>query len=130
MFKEIAHFNFTSFCGTDLNMLGIPLKAKENIVTNKWPQIWPEIRRKFGEVSEGSSEKSSEKGSEKSSEKIQRILELIFANNRISAALIAEKVGLTSRAVEKQLSKLKAMGIIERVGSAKAGHWKILIELN
>jgi ATP-dependent DNA helicase RecG len=37
-------------------------------------------------------------------------------------------LGLSSRAVEKQLSKLKDMGVIERIGPAKGGFWKINLE--
>jgi ATP-dependent DNA helicase RecG len=68
------------------------------------------------------SEKSSEKGSEKSSEKV---LALIAANRLISAAEIATGVGLTPRAVEKTLSKLKAAGRLKRIGPDKGGHWEV-----
>jgi predicted HTH transcriptional regulator len=34
------------------------------------------------------------------------------------------------RGIEDNLSKLKAKGIIERIGAAKGGYWKIKIALN
>jgi fido (protein-threonine AMPylation protein) len=72
------------------------------------------------------SEKSSEKnkkGSEKSSEKIMR---LIKANTQITIKELAEQIKLSTRAIEKNISKLKTENRIERIGSDKGGHWKII----
>jgi len=72
------------------------------------------------------SEKSSEKnkkGSEKSSEKIMR---LIKANTQITIKELAEQINLSTRAIEKNISKLKTENRIERIGSDKGGHWKII----
>jgi len=68
-------------------------------------------------------EKGSEKSTEKSSEKI---LALIQQEPAISARAIAEALGLSARAIEKQLSNLKLKGLITRIGSAKSGHWQAL----
>ncbi len=65
----------------------------------------------------------SEKSSEKSSEKI---LVEIRADNRVSAEKIARKLGISSRAVEKQIANLKAENKLKRIGSAKGGHWEII----
>jgi len=62
-------------------------------------------------------------GSEKSSEKI---LVLLQANPELAAREVATKLGLTSRAVEKQLAKLRLAGRIRRIGPAKGGHWEVL----
>jgi len=67
--------------------------------------------------------KSSEKGSEKSSEKI--INELIN-NKNITISDLSSKLGISTRAIEKQLDKLKQKGMIRRVGPAKGGHWEVL----
>ena len=61
--------------------------------------------------------------SEKSSEKIIR---LITNNHKITIAELSQKVGISSRAIEKQLSNLKQKKRIQRVGADKGGHWKIL----
>jgi len=53
-------------------------------------------------------------------------LELIFQDERLSAAGIAEKNSISPRAVEKQLAKLKEIGVIERIGSDKMGCWRIM----
>jgi ATP-dependent DNA helicase RecG len=62
-------------------------------------------------------------GSEKTSEKI---IALIQQNNTISAKEIAKEIGLTQRAVEKQIFTLKNKGILRRVGPDKGGHWEIV----
>jgi ATP-dependent DNA helicase RecG len=72
---------------------------------------------------EGGAEKSSEKSREKSSEKI---LNLVRQNPAVSAREIAEALGLTSRAVEKQLGKLKKEGRLKRIGPDKGGHWEVV----
>jgi ATP-dependent DNA helicase RecG len=69
-----------------------------------------------------SSGKSSEKGSEKSSEKI---IKLIKENPAVTIAEMAESLGKSTRAVEKQLAKLKSRNIIDRTGSYKDGYWVI-----
>ncbi len=66
---------------------------------------------------------SSEKGSEKSSEKIIR---LIQDDPHISARSMAERLGISSRAVEKQIAQLKADNRLKRIGSAKGGQWEVL----
>ena len=51
---------------------------------------------------------------------------LIKGDPHMSARIIAEQLGLTSRAVEKQIAQLKASGRLQRIGPAKGGHWKVL----
>lgn len=65
----------------------------------------------------------SEKSSEKSSEKI---LTLLVENPSLSAKDLAEAVGMSSRAVEKQLAILKNKGRLKRIGPAKGGYWQVI----
>ena len=62
------------------------------------------------------------KGSEKSSVKI---IELIKQNQNITIPKISKSIGITTRAIEKQIAKLKEQGEIERIGPDKGGHWKV-----
>jgi len=72
-----------------------------------------------GEAGVTGSEKGTEKTGEKSSEKI---LVLPFGGiQRVSSRGIADALGLTSRAVEKHLSKLKQDGRLKRIGPDKGG---------
>jgi len=66
--------------------------------------------------------KLDSKSSVKSSVKI---LEIIKENSYISIPEIAEKIGLTTRAIEKNISKLKEKGLLRRVGGVKGGYWEI-----
>ena len=39
---------------------------------------------------------------------------------------MAASLGVTERAIEKQVRKLREQEIIGRVGPAKGGHWEVL----
>ncbi len=55
-----------------------------------------------------------------------QILNLIREKSPISTARIGEHIGISKRAVLKQIDKLKLSVHLQRVGSAKSGHWEIL----
>jgi predicted HTH transcriptional regulator len=74
------------------------------------------------EISKKGSEKIT-KSSEKSSEKI---IQLIKTNAHITIKELAEQLNISTRAVEKNISKLKAENRVERIGSDKGGHWKVI----
>ena len=71
--------------------------------------------------------KEERAGSVKSSVKSSvKILEEVRANKNVSAKEISQKLGISLRAVEKQLSKLKKSGYLRRIGPARGGHWEIV----
>jgi len=53
---------------------------------------------------------------------------LIQADVHITTKALADQLGLTTRAVEKNIAKLKTENRIERVGGDKGGQWKIMDE--
>lgn len=55
----------------------------------------------------------------------QKIIDYIKENSNITRNELAEKLNITSDGVKYNLNKLVKDGIIERVGSTKAGCWKI-----
>lgn len=55
-----------------------------------------------------------------------QILKKLKKDNRLSAKTIADELGLSSRAIEKQLAKLKAEGKLLRTGPAKGGRWQVM----
>ena len=63
-----------------------------------------------------------EKSSEKSSEKI---LGLLKANQKLAARELADLMGITQRAVEKQIAILRKQERLCRIGPAKGGHWEV-----
>jgi len=54
-----------------------------------------------------------------------KILELINGNNRITIPEMAEKIGISVKGVEKNISSLKKEGYLERAGSRKTGYWVV-----
>ena len=70
---------------------------------------------RVGETTQKSSVKSSVK-----------IIEAIRDNNAVTAVELSQHLGLTLRAVEKQLAKMKLEGVIRRVGPDKGGYWEVV----
>ena len=73
---------------------------------------------------EESREKTS-KGRDKTIKSRDKIIALLSEDGKLSAAALAEKIGISAKAVEKNLANLKSDGIIERIGPAKGGYWKV-----
>ena len=65
------------------------------------------------------------KDGEKPIKSREKIVAMLSKDCKLSATALAEKLGISAKAVEKHLSNLKADGIIERVGPAKGGYWKV-----
>lgn len=53
------------------------------------------------------------------------ILALITVRNNITAEELVDMVGINLRNIKLNISKLKAKGILKRIGPAKGGHWEI-----
>ena len=62
---------------------------------------------------------------EKKQESREKILALLKEHSEYSARKLAEEIGITPKAVEKQLANLKAAGLIRREGPDKGGKWII-----
>lgn len=54
------------------------------------------------------------------------VLRALRANGRATAPRIAELLGVSESTVRRSFRKLRELGIIDRVGSAKAGYWRLL----
>ena len=68
-------------------------------------------------------------GSEKNgsgSEKNKAIISAIRLNPKVTAAEIAMKLGVSSRAVEKRIKTLRENGVIRRIGGDKGGYWEVI----
>ena len=70
----------------------------------------------------GPAEKSSQKSTQKSS---QKIIELMLDDPVITIADLALRIGITDRAIKKQIERLKAQGRIQRIGPDKGGRWEV-----
>lgn len=72
------------------------------------------------------SQKSSVKTAQKPSGKTSvKILDMMREKRSVSIPEIAQAIGLSTRAVEMQIAKLKDANRIKRIGPAKGGHWKV-----
>lgn len=74
------------------------------------------------------SREKTQKGREKKEKSREKIIELISRDEKITTAGLADRAGITRKAVEKQIARLKAEGIVRRVGPDKGGHWEIVKE--
>lgn len=54
-----------------------------------------------------------------------RILERLTENPQMTIPELAELLGLSTRAVEKQVSRLQSESRLRRIGPAKGGHWEV-----
>ena len=56
----------------------------------------------------------------------KKIVNLLLYDRQLSAAKIAEQLGMESRSIEKNIKKLKELGILVRHGSPKNGYWEVI----
>ncbi|HBR15174.1 MAG TPA: hypothetical protein DD723_06505 [Candidatus Omnitrophica bacterium] len=67
------------------------------------------------------------KGSEKSSDKIFAVSR---KNGSISATQLARILGVSPRAIKKQIANLRSFGVLKHVGGRKMGQWEIIDKNN
>ncbi|MBU4479200.1 MAG: putative DNA binding domain-containing protein [Candidatus Omnitrophica bacterium] len=102
----------------------------------------PEFREEFGGFSvyfrkppqgekrgERVGDKVGERVGDKVGEKIsfnqRKIIEFIKKDASISARELAGLIGISQRKIEENIAKLKAKGILERMGPDKGGAWRV-----
>ena len=66
------------------------------------------------------------KSREKKQKSRERIIQILKEHPDYSARKLAEIIGVTPKAIEKHLARLKADGIIQREGPDKGGRWRVL----
>ncbi|GAP73168.1 ATP-dependent DNA helicase [Candidatus Symbiothrix dinenymphae] len=67
-----------------------------------------------------------EKVGENSTKNQNLILKYIIKNHNISSKELSAIIGISARKIEKNIAKLKAKGVLERIGPDKGGYWKVL----
>jgi len=75
--------------------------------------------------STGEAEGENKKSREKKPKSREKILALLAENPYLTIAGLSAAIGIGTKAVEKQLARLKAEGRLKRVGPAKGGHWEL-----
>ena len=84
-----------------------------------------EITTYLESIDEVESREKTTKGREKPQKSREKIVALLSEDGKLSAVALAKKIGISAKSVEKHLANLKADGIIERIGPAKGGYWKV-----
>ena len=54
------------------------------------------------------------------------ILDMMKESPSITMLQLSEKIGVTPKAIEKQIMRLRSLGLIKREGSNRSGTWKVL----
>ncbi|MFH1287194.1 MAG: ATP-binding protein [bacterium] len=98
----------------------------------------PEFREEFGGFSvyfrkaargEKRGERVGDKVGDKVGEKIslnqRKIIEFIEKDASVSARELAGLIGISQRKIEENIAKLKAKGLLERMGPDKGGVWRV-----
>jgi ATP-dependent DNA helicase RecG len=80
------------------------------------------------DISEKVTNKVTDKVTDKVTNNQKMILQLIAENSMVSTSEIATKLGISKRKVLENIKKLKEKNIVQRIGSPKAGHWKVCKE--
>lgn len=84
-----------------------------------------EITTYLESIDEVESREKTTKSREKPQKSREKIVALLSEDGKLSAVALAKKIGISAKSVEKHLANLKADGIIERIGPAKGGYWKV-----
>ena len=102
----------------DYGMSGLMLtfRANPQHLITAWGE--QEARRRMGE-------KVGEKVGEALTNNQRQILTLLRDNPRMAAREVAQRIGISSRKVEENIAKLKALTLLKRIGSAKGGYWQV-----
>jgi ATP-dependent DNA helicase RecG len=53
------------------------------------------------------------------------VIEIMRNNPEITIAELAIRMGISDRAIKKQITKLKQQHLVRRVGPDKGGHWEV-----
>ena len=100
-------------------------------VTNACVENSNEVNFEFSDsfwvtIKSNNTEKGVEKGVEKLTDNQKSIIEIIKRNPYVTARELSPLIGISHRKIQKNMAKLKEYGIIERIGPAKGGYWKII----
>ena len=104
------------------------VNGKEFKVT-VWRKEELKSTQKSTQEKENSTQKSTQESKKSTQEKEnstqEKILHILKENPKTNRKELAEIIGISEDGIKKQLAKLKREGRIERIGSTKAGYWKV-----
>jgi predicted HTH transcriptional regulator len=107
-----------------VNLYRKPLSVENGMKSGK---TLTECRRNVGYVSENVGEMSENIGENDGGvgELKERIMKEMLEDKRISASLLAKKLSVTQRTVERYIKELREDGVLIRHGAARSGYWEV-----
>jgi predicted HTH transcriptional regulator len=78
-----------------------------------------------GKVTQRLAERLVERLVERLAESQKQILKLVQSNPNISKKELAFKIGISTTAIDKNISSLKKKGLLKRIGPDKGGYWEV-----
>lgn len=102
--------------------LPLPEYTTEGMFTVKLHRPVGAVDRESIKEESQRADKLGDKLGDKTREKIEEILK---ANGQITVSQLAEILDITYKGVEYHIRQMKKEGVLIRVGSRKAGHWKL-----
>jgi len=100
-------------------------RIKANCEKNKNKVEFKLAKNDFFVILKGGGENFGETVGKSSVKSSVMILNIIKENPEISIPEIAKKIDLTTRAIEKNIFKLKQKSLLKRIGPAKGGYWEV-----
>lgn len=79
----------------------------------------------FKKVGDRVGDRVGDKVGEKLTDNQRKIITAISANKKISTAELSKVVGIANKNIETNVKKLKELGLLNRIGSAKGGYWEV-----
>ena len=97
--------------------------------------VWANVLEEGQEISQitTSTEQENEttgqeKGKKRARKGQEKLLALIKANPHISVSSIAKECGMSIKTIRNLIDELREDKLLERIGPAKGGYWKVLSE--
>ena len=118
MMFDLNAFSQNIICENELNDA-----VAEAIINGNTLELYISAQNSKPKTTQKSTQKTTQKTTQKNA---QKILSLLRQNPTITRTQIAVAARLTPDSVKWNLDKLKASGIIRRVGPDRGGHWEIV----
>ena len=90
--------------------------------------VWANVLEEGQETSQTTNPKGQEKGKKRARKGQEKLLALIKANPHISISSIAKECDMSVKTIRNLIDELREGQLLERIGPAKGGYWKVLSE--
>jgi predicted HTH transcriptional regulator len=129
--KKMAEIIGISTTAVDKNMETLKkkglIKRFGNAKDGHWEIVYNQLRNEPEDKNNGLADGLVERLVERLVENQKKIVRLIHGDPHISKKRMAEIIGISTTAVDKNMETLKKKGILKRVGPDKGGYWEIKI---